>query len=99
MPKYMIKSGAHYRKEGGKWERYVKDDVMEATEEDVKNILDKVEKIGPPEPKNPEAPEKQALKAVHKGGGKYDVINIESGKAINSKLLTKDEANELLDNP
>lgn len=100
MPKYMIKSGPHYKRStsGKKWTRYAKGDVIELSELEAKNIMDKLDPIGPPDPIEPDAPPKQVLKAVHKGGGKYDVVNEESGKTINSKLLTKKEALELLDN-
>ena len=42
-------------------------------------------------------PEPEAsLKVVHKGGGRYDVINIKSGKSINEELLGRKEAYALV---
>ena len=37
-----------------------------------------------------------ALKAIHKGSGKYDVINEETGEKINNKPLSKADAEKLL---
>ena len=37
-----------------------------------------------------------SLVVKHKGGGKYDVINTESGKAINDELLSRAEAYALI---
>ena len=37
-----------------------------------------------------------ALKVVHRGSGKYDVVNTESGKKINEQLLKREEAEELV---
>ena len=48
---------------------------------------------------SPDKPEEnRGLKAVHKGAGRYDVVNEKSGKKLNEKSLSKDEANALLDN-
>ena len=36
------------------------------------------------------------LKRVHKGGGRYDVINNSTGNKLNNDYLTKEEANDLI---
>ncbi len=43
-----------------------------------------------------ERPEPSEFKTIHKGFGKWDVLNAE-GKPINTEPLTKDEAKALLD--
>ena len=37
------------------------------------------------------------LEVIHKGRGKYDVVNTASGKVINDKPLTKKEAYEFIE--
>ena len=109
MAKYIITGGPHYKRaEDGKWKRYVKGDTMDLSDLEAQSIMDKVQRVGPKESAKPveskdtqdtkvPLPE-QSLKMVHKGGGKYDVVNEVSGKTINSVLLTKSEANGLLAN-
>lgn len=36
------------------------------------------------------------LKKIHKGGGKYIVVNEETGEQVNDGLLNKEEANALI---
>ena len=56
--------------------------------------IDRFEVVTPPPP--PPPPE-VGLKAVHRGAGRYDVINEATGKPINSATLSKSEAQELID--
>lgn len=46
----------------------------------------------PPEPKQEEV----GLRLVHRGGGKYNVVNLATGEPINDTLLTKAEATLLI---
>ncbi len=57
-------------------------------------VMDKFERIDvlPQTPR----PVQKELKRVHKGGGRYDVINTVTRTKINEDFLTKDEANELI---
>lgn len=38
-----------------------------------------------------------SLKAIHKGGGRYNVINIDTGEQINDEYLNKKEADSLVE--
>ena len=99
MPKFMVMSGTHSRVEGEKKKRviYKKGDVIEATEYELRSFLDKFRRIGPPEaPEKPKAEAKQ-LKKEHRGGGKYNVVNPESGKPINNELLSSEDADALIE--
>jgi hypothetical protein len=62
--------------------------------DDVQGFKDLLEQLEPDQP--PPKP-KAGLKAVHRGFGKYDVINEATGKKINDKVLTKEEAQELVE--
>jgi len=42
-------------------------------------------------------PDEVKLKAIHKGGGRYNVINQTTDQPINDNYLTKAEAEELVD--
>lgn len=44
----------------------------------------------------PTPPPAVGLKAVHRGAGRYDVINEATGKPINSESLSRAEANEMV---
>ena len=88
-------------------------DTIEATEYELRHFMDTFDKVGPPEkpvektdmsvatPKDdkPKEPEKKlpGLKLKHRGGNKWNVVNTESGKPINSEGLTKEEAQALVD--
>lgn len=93
--------GFHIRKEPGKGTvRYQPGDIMK-----VKNIselggaADKFEILD----KIPEEKELQldappvGLKMEHRGGGRYNVVNVETGEAVNEEHLTKKEAQAMLD--
>jgi hypothetical protein len=90
--------GFHIRKEPGKGTvRYQPGDIMK-----VKNIselggaADKFEILD----KIPEEKELQldappvGLKMEHRGGGRYNVVNVETGEAVNEEHLTKKEAHQ-----
>ena len=98
MAKYMVQGGPHCRRENGKWKDYKPGDVIEATEHELRNFPDKFKLVGPPDkPFDETRPPVKKLKMIHKGNKKYDVVNQESGKKINTRPLTKDEAHELLE--
>lgn len=47
-------------------------------------------------PTPPLPPANVGLRAVHRGGGRYDVVNETTGKPINSATLSKAEAFEMV---
>lgn len=55
-------------------------------------ILDPVPEESPIELDAPAA----MLKMVHRGGGRYNVVNIETDEAVNDEYLTKDEAEKMV---
>ena len=44
------------------------------------------------EPSKPDTPPKARLRAKHRGGPNWDVVDLDTGKPINNAYLTKDEA-------
>jgi len=94
MSKFKVKSGKHYRKEKDGVKVYCTGDVIEAEEHELRNCMDKFERLDPKKPEEAMKP-KVGLKAVHRGGGKYNVINERSGKPINDQLLSREEAEQL----
>lgn len=56
------------------------------------NALDKFEQM---EPDSPSPEPSVGLRAVHRGHGRWDVVNQVTGKAINDKALKRDEALEM----
>ena len=48
--------------------------------------------VPPPPPPAPNV----GLKRVHRGGGRFDVVNEATGKPINSRTLTREEADDLI---
>lgn len=95
------KVGFHIRYEPVKGKvKYNPGDIMEI--EDVKELggaADKFEILDPiPEENAVELNEPAvALKAVHRGGGRYNVINTETDEAINDDYLTKAEAEAMIE--
>lgn len=69
-------------------------DVLICKPSRIAPFLDKFERIDLLPEYNPQ-PQKQ-LKKEHKGGGRYNVINVTSGEKLNEVYLSKDEANELI---
>lgn len=97
MPKFIVLSGTHSRSEDGKRVTYKKGDTIDATEEELKGFLDKFRRVGPPDKPDKPKEEVKKLQIEHRGGGRYNVVNAESGKPINSELLSRDEAQEIVD--
>ena len=92
--RYRVKSGKIHARINGKMKIYQKGDIVNLDPDDVIGFKDLVEQLDPNLP--PPQP-KAGLKAVHKGFGKWNVINETTGKEINDKPLTKEEAQELVE--
>lgn len=97
------KVGFHIRQEEGKGRvKYLPGDIMEV--ENIKELggaADKFEILDPVPEENPielDAPA-TTLKMEHRGGGRYNVINIETDEPINEDYLTKKEAEEMVGEP
>lgn len=84
--------GKHYTTTDGKRVVLRAGDEIRCEPEDLGNARDKFEQL---EPMPPPAQPKIGLKAVHRGGGRYDVINEATGTKINDKPLKKGEAEQL----
>lgn len=96
--RYRVKAGKHH--EGGKV--YKVGDVL-VKEEDLMpdSFKHKFEDLGPvtvskrvkatsPDQSNP------ALKMEHRGGGKYRVIEVETGQLITDSLISKEDAEAII---
>lgn len=57
---------------------------------------DVIERVDSKPSAEPEEPPQANLEVQHKGGGWYDLVNIETGKAINTTSLRHDEASRLV---
>ena len=86
--------GKHYLRQGGETIRVKPGDVIDVEEYEIRGALDKFQRLDPPEPE----PEPTCgLYAEHAGAGRWNVINFATGKAINDELLSKEEAQSLVD--
>ena len=95
------KTGYHYRKETGKGlVVYKPGDIM--TVENIQElggakykflILDPIPEENPLQLDEPPV----KLKMVHKGRGKFNIINVKTGLPVNEGLLNKEEAQTMLD--
>lgn len=80
--------------------RYAKGDVFEATTKEVQGVRDIIEdldKVGEYQATMDDDVPRKKLVAVHRGFGKWDVLNTTTGKAINDHPLTKTDARLLVD--
>jgi len=95
MPRYKLKSGTYRNRRG----KFYPGDVFEAEEFEVRNFLDLLERLDPPpEEQEQDSPKPSiGLRLRHKGAGKYDVIYEATGQPINDVLLSKEEAEALID--
>jgi|2_EtaG_2_1085320.scaffolds.fasta_scaffold00255_20 hypothetical protein len=93
--KHLLGKNTNFKIKGKRYKRISQSgDILICPPRLIASFHDKFERIDIlPEAVLP--PEKQ-LKRVHKGGGRYDVINTVSGVKLNNDFLTKDEANELI---
>lgn len=73
-------------------------EVFRASEQEIPvGAVDLVERLDPKQAKEENEPlATNHLEMRHKGAGWYDVINTETGEAINTKNLRHDEAEELV---
>lgn len=71
-------------------------ETIEAEEYELGGAISTYECLNPP-PKPPEPEPTRALFAEHRGGGRWNVINRATGKSINDELLSKEEAESLVD--
>lgn len=97
MAKFRLKSGKYHGLKDGKKHTYAPGEIVELDPSQVQYMMDVLEPLEPLVTKEEQeaAPRKQ-LKAAHKGGGKYNVINKATGKPINDVLLSKEEAQNLV---
>lgn len=69
-------------------------DVVECTKEELHSVPHKFDQLDP----DPPPPEPSVrLRAVHRGGGNWDVVNEVTKKKINEKPLNKQQALDLVD--
>lgn len=73
-------------------------ETFRANENEIPSAFrDVVERVDPEPQPEPEEPPKTNLKVVHKGGGWYDVVNLETDQPINSVSMRQDEAKQFAD--
>lgn len=94
------RTGFHVRKESGKGKVvYYPGDIM--TVSDIKELggaKDKFEILDPVPEEDEFKPDTDVtfLKMDHRGGGRYNVVNVETGEAVNDEFLTKKEAQKMV---
>jgi len=77
-------------------------DVLDCEEHEIRGALDKFEMISEakpassPEEDGEKKTDKAGLVLLHRGGGRYNVVNPETEEKINDDYLTKEEAQSLL---
>lgn len=90
-------------KPGMGWHGYVRNgkniivkpgDIIDVEEYELRGAADKFQRLDPPEP---EPEPTRGLYAEHAGAGRWNVINRATGKPINDELLSKEEAQALVD--
>lgn len=98
--KLKAKVGFHIREEKGKGKvKYLPGDIMEA--EDIRELggaVNKFEILDPvPEENLTELDEPATtLRIEHRGGGRFNVVNIETDEPLNEDYLTKNEAEKMI---
>lgn len=91
------KSGKHYFRRGGKMICVRPGETIEAEDYELGGFISTYKCLDPLPPKPPEPEPTRALFAEHRGGGRWNVINKVTGKPINDDLLSKEEAESLVD--
>lgn len=94
MGKFRLKQnvGKHYMQTStGDLTRIEPGQIITCADDEIAAHIDKFDVI---EPSKPAAPKHQ-LKVVHVGGGKYNVLHPVTSKPLNTKSLTKQEAETL----
>ena len=92
MAKFKLIKGVHYHDR----KRLKKGDEIECAPEKLRYFMDKFEVIEE-DPIIENIQEPMPLEMRHRGGGRWDVINRATGKAINDIGLTKEEALAMMD--
>lgn len=90
--------GKAYIMVGGELRRFGPGDIFDGAREELGASLDQWEQLDPdPEPPPPPQPLRGLVARVRgfRGRGEWDVINPETGRAINDRPLTKAEATDL----
>ena len=96
MARFRLKSGKYHGTKNGQHHTYRPGDVIELKPDKVRHMMDILEPLEPIETVEEEtAAPREQLVVVHKGGGKYNVINTATGEPINDILLTKRQAEAL----
>ena len=88
--------GKHYIRRDGRMVMLKPGDKIDCEKYELGGAIKKFEQLEP-DPPPPEP--KLGLRAVHRGAGKWDVVNEATGVKINNELLTKEEARELALSP
>lgn len=99
MARYQMlpRMGGHYLRQKGKTTRINPGDIIDVEEHELRGAADKFTLVDPPPEPPPELEPTQALYAKHVGGGRWNVINPATDKPINDELLSKEEAQSLVD--
>lgn len=92
--KKLPKSGNHYFRRAGQMIRVRPGDIVEAERHELGNAISTYECL---DPLPPEPEEVRTLVARHAGGGRYNIINTVTGKKINDKTLSKEDAKLFID--
>jgi hypothetical protein len=95
MPRYRLKSGKLHTRINGKRVTFHAGAIINLEFSQARGFKDSLEPLDPelPDPAPPQP--KLGLKAVHRGRGRYDVVNELTGVKINDEMLSKEEAQAL----
>ena len=97
MAKFRVIQGKYHGTKDGQRHTYRPGDIVELDPDKVRHFQDIFEPLDPVEPEEERlAAPRLRLEIVHKGGGKYIVINAATNKPVNDKLLTKKQAQDLV---
>lgn len=96
-PRFKKTGGGPLTLRGGKVVR--SGETFRAHERDIPQAFrDVVQRVDPKPPHEEEAaPPQTNLEIRHKGGGWYDLVNKQTGEAVNSVSMRHDEANQFAD--
>lgn len=74
-------------------------DVIDVPDYQIAGALDKFDRLDSAPPSPEEQLPTTGLRAVHKGHGKYDVVNMTTGATINDEPLSKSDATAMAARP
>ena len=92
--KMLPKMGKHYFRQDGRTVCVKPGDIIDTEECELRGAKDKFVRLDPP---TPEPEPTRGLYPKHAGGGRWNVINEATGNPINDELLSKEEAQALVD--